>query len=283
MKKWLVMSVMLWLALFGGCGKQEPDGEVWMPQSSATETRKPAFGEAESSTSIEQETKEHVDADDLEQSATVIERNTNCLVQIQADTRSGSGVLWEKQDDVWIFVTAAHVVEEATGIEVCFVEEDKRYSAQASIVNGLDLAFVQIDANDMEERVVVNYEACIPNSLSEEVEDSVSATQSVLNGENANHSNIVEASTQISVEGYTAIGEIKSYSGTVLDAWIYVEDFENYMMVCQAEAEPGMSGGGVFHENGDLLGIVCGENEEGQLAVLPTPVIETEYELFRKN
>lgn len=283
MKKWLVMSVMLWLALFGGCGKQEPDGEVWMPQSSATETREPAFGEAEGSTSIEQETKEHVDADDLELSATVIERNTNCLVQIQADTRSGSGVLWKKQKDVWTFVTAAHVVEEAINTEIYLVEEDEKYSAKAFMVDGLDLAFVQIDATDMEEQVVVNYEACISNTLLEEVEDSVSATQSVLNGENANHSNFLEAGTQISVEGYTAAGEIKSYSGTVLDAWIYVEDFENYMMVCQAEADPGMSGGGVFRENGDLLGIVCGENEAGQLAVLPTPVIETEYELFIKN
>ncbi len=283
MKKWLVMSVMLWLALFGGCGKQEPEGEVWMPQSSATETRESAFGEAESGTSIEQETKENVDVDDLEQSATVNERNTNCLIQIQADTGSGSGVLWEKQEDVWSFVTAAHVVEEATNTEIYLVEEDVNYSAKAFIVDGLDLAFVQIDTTDMEEQVVVNYEVCISNTLSEEVEDSVSATQSILNGEKANYSNIVEAGMIISVEGYTAAGEIKSYSGTVLDAWIYVEDFENYMMVCQAEAEPGMSGGGVFHENGELLGIVCGENEAGQLAVLPTSVIETEYELFRKN
>ncbi len=285
MKKWLIMSMVLWLGLLvSGCGKQEPDGGALSQQTTATQAQVHTIpDETVSSASGSKETGESVGRDELEQAPPTKENNTNCLVQIQTDTKLGSGVLWEKQEDVWIFGTAAHVVEEAAGIEICFVEADKKVPAKVFIVNGLDLAFVQMDATALDKQVLENYDVCMRDSSFEKTEDSASVTQGVVNGEITNHSNIVEAGTQISVEGYPANGEKKIYLGTVLDPWIYVEDFDNYMLLCQSEAEPGMSGGGVFCENGELLGIVCGENEEGQLAVLPTMVIETEYELFIKN
>ena len=40
--------------------------------------------------------------------------------------------------------------------------------------------------------------------------------------------------------------------------------------------EPGMSGGGAFTEDGVFLGILCGADEEGKVAVVPYSIIESE-------
>ena len=39
---------------------------------------------------------------------------------------------------------------------------------------------------------------------------------------------------------------------------------------------PGMSGGGAFTEDGVFVGILCGGDEEGKVAVVPYSMIETE-------
>ena len=62
----------------------------------------------------------------------------------------------------------------------------------------------------------------------------------------------------------------------VVNPWIYVEDFEQYMLLLQGLPEPGMSGGGAFTEDGVFLGILCGADEEGKVAVVPYSIIESE-------
>ena len=62
----------------------------------------------------------------------------------------------------------------------------------------------------------------------------------------------------------------------VVEPWIYVEDFTQYMLLLQGLPEPGMSGGGAFTEDGVFLGILCGADEEGKVAVVPYSIIESE-------
>lgn len=62
----------------------------------------------------------------------------------------------------------------------------------------------------------------------------------------------------------------------VVEPWIYVEDFTQYMLLLQGLMEPGMSGGGAFTEDGVFLGILCGADEEGKVAVVPYSIIESE-------
>ena len=62
----------------------------------------------------------------------------------------------------------------------------------------------------------------------------------------------------------------------VVDPWIYVEDFDQYMLLLQGLIAPGMSGGGAFTEDGVFVGILCGGDEEGKVAVVPYSMIETE-------
>lgn len=187
------------------------------------------------------------------------EMKKNSILQVQTDTRLGSGVLWEKQEEEWIAVTAAHVVEEQQEVDVCLVHENRILPAKVEVVEGLDLAFLRVSVVSLDEKVREKYSAAVQIM------------------------NTVEEGAIIYARGYNPYGEFCEVTGKVLEDWIYVEDFDNYMLICDCQASPGMSGGAAVTENGSLAGLICGENEKGVLAVLPVSVIQSEYEVFRKD
>ncbi|MBR4084267.1 MAG: trypsin-like peptidase domain-containing protein [Lachnospiraceae bacterium] len=187
------------------------------------------------------------------------EAQTKNILQVQTDTKMGSGVLWDRQGEEWIVVTAAHVVEGLQEAEVYLVQEDKILPARVRDVRGLDLAFLVVSVA----------------SLNEQVERAYSPVRHMKDN--------IEEGTIIYTKGYNPYGELCEFSGKVLDDWMYVEDFDNYMIICDCQATPGMSGGAVVTENGGLAGLICGENDKGILAVLPVGIIQNEYELFQKN
>jgi hypothetical protein len=80
----------------------------------------------------------------------------------------------------------------------------------------------------------------------------------------------------IVVQGYEGGETLRSQSGMIQNPWIYTEDFQQYMLWGTADVYPGMSGCGVFSEKGFLLGILCGNNAEGDIAVLPLSIIEAQ-------
>lgn len=65
--------------------------------------------------------------------------------------------------------------------------------------------------------------------------------------------------------------------GTLTYTWVYLEDFGLNMMVAELPARSGMSGCGIFSAQGDFLGILCGVSAEGEAAILPLSVIESEW------
>ncbi len=181
------------------------------------------------------------------------------ILQVQTDARLGSGVLWEKLEEEWIVLTAAHVVDGLQEVDVYLVPEEKILPATVELVNGLDLAFLRVSVALLDEKLEEEYRAVI------QAQDAI------------------EDGTTIYTRGYNSYGELCEFPGKVLEDWIYVEDFDNYMLLCDCKAEAGMSGGAVMAEDGKLVGLVCGENEKGLLAVLPVGVIQSEYHLFPKN
>lgn len=65
--------------------------------------------------------------------------------------------------------------------------------------------------------------------------------------------------------------------GSLTYTWVYLEDFGLNMMVAELPARSGMSGCGIFSAQGDFLGILCGVSAEGEAAILPLSVIESEW------
>lgn len=181
---------------------------------------------------------------------------SRCIIQVQTDTQLGSGILWEKRKAEWIVVTAAHVVDGLQEAEVCLVPEEKILPAKVNQVNGLDLAFLTVSTASLEQAVEDKY-------LPIKVEEDSPGQKAI-----------------VIAAGYNPYGELCEYAGTLIEDWIYVEDFDNYMLLCDCKAEAGMSGGAVTTEEGKLVGLVCGENEKELLAVLPVGVIKSEYQLI---
>ncbi len=70
--------------------------------------------------------------------------------------------------------------------------------------------------------------------------------------------------------------------GSVLYPWIYLEDFSLNMLLAKLEAVSGMSGCGVYDKKGYFVGILCGTSEDGEVAVLPLSVIESEWSMIVK-
>ena len=74
-------------------------------------------------------------------------------------------------------------------------------------------------------------------------------------------------------------GELREavQQGTLTYTWVYLEDFGLNMMVAELPAKSGMSGCGIFSAQGNFLGILCGVSAEGEAAILPLSVIESEW------
>ena len=73
--------------------------------------------------------------------------------------------------------------------------------------------------------------------------------------------------------GIGADGELIRYDGDILEPWIYMEDYGQYMIWAQAEIRPGMSGGALFDDGGYFIGILSGGNGDGELSAVPLSLI----------
>lgn len=164
----------------------------------------------------------------------------------------GSGVIWSSNEEKLVIATAAHVIWDNSPMTVRF---DQGESVEAQILHvsdQVDVAFLEVSLQEAEKKGAVWQIA----SQDEEVCERLEAGQTLW------------------IMGAVEETADSICCGSVVDPWIYMEDFENYMLLGHAHAISGASGGGVFTREGVLVGILCGGNEEDQVAVLPWSVME---------
>lgn len=175
------------------------------------------------------------------------------LVQIQAGDLLGSGVIYEEEKKSLLIATAGHVLTHTNGeILVTFPDGTQVTATEAETVGSCDLAFVWVDKEKLSGET---WKVCLPVHTDRNVFDTVKEYDDVW---------MYGGETGMPVYAF------------VVDPWIYVEDFGQNMLLLQGLAEPGMSGGGVFSEDGVFLGIICGADEEGKVAAVPYSMIQTE-------
>ena len=174
-------------------------------------------------------------------------------VSIMCEKQSGSGVIYEATDEHVVIVTAAHVVEGAETAKVIWGTDAEEAASISDmvIVSGLDLAFLRM----------------------ENAATQWSVRQGVKEMERTD-------AGEVSLRGRGSSGELQDASGNISGEWVYVEDFGCHMTIVKAEASPGMSGGGVFDSAGEFLGIICGMDEDNNVAILPASVISSEYDVI---
>lgn len=181
---------------------------------------------------------------------------------------SGSGVVYDiSEDSLWI-VTAGHVLGHADGYEV-WVDFGstadrgaKTADNNAEVICGAyemakdaDLAFLRLPLET------------IPEDIRSQLEKPLT---------DKDRYDGLSASAVVYVWGY-GDDKLFFYEGILTDAWIYVEDFDQYMLVADCEIEPGMSGGGLYDAEDNLIGIACGGNEAGELAAVPFHVVQARF------
>lgn len=188
------------------------------------------------------------------------EAASGMMVQLVAGNVSGSGVLWKVQgDELWI-ATAAHVVTQGTdAVEITFSDGFHMTAERVAADADTDIALLAVNLRDITAEHLEEY--CVAN-VDEESAASLQAEDGII--------------VMASGKGVAA----DAYEGKVVNPWIYVEDFGQDMLLLKADAEPGMSGGGIFDSRGHFLGILCGGDESGQLAAVPISVINTFSENF---
>lgn len=175
------------------------------------------------------------------------------LVQIQAGDLLGSGVIYEEDEKSLLIATAGHVLTHTNGeILVTFPDGTQVTATKAETVGSCDLAFVWVDKEKLSGET---WKVCLPVHTDRNVFDTLKEYDDVW---------MYGGETGMPVYAF------------VVDPWIYVEDFGQNMLLLQGLAEPGMSGGGVFSEDGVFLGIICGADEEGKVAAVPYSMIQTE-------
>lgn len=182
------------------------------------------------------------------------------MVQLQAGDVLGSGVIYELREDAAVILTAAHVVEKAdSAVLVTFCDGYTAESGSFACSDLADLAVVKVCLDDIPEENKTNYFSA---KTDKESFDALKAGDGC-----------------IAMGCRTAVAS-EAYQGTVLDNWIYMEDYGQHMIWVRSEGMAGMSGGGLFDLQGHFLGILSGESGDGELAAVPLSLILTELDNF---
>lgn len=180
---------------------------------------------------------------------------TGNLVWVEAGDYCGSGYIWSMEGDLLI-VTAAHVLEDVSkGVKVRLWDGYEVSVNEHFISTTSDLAFLKIDG----ERIPLLRKERYATAPLEKV-----ALDKAQEGD------------RLYVMGYTGSDTVCINEGTLINKWIYVEDFEQYMILAQIDIAHGMSGGALLDAEGYCIGIISGKSEDGEMVAVPYHVITAE-------
>ena len=202
---------------------------------------------------------EGMDAEDVEDPAGLAVRKLgNVMVRIEAGSLGGSGVIVGCNENKLLIATAAHVLEQAQGtIKIRFIDNYEVLTSTYRCAENQDLAVMEVDLALLAEQ----------SGGTEPVKDH-SGEYAVAPWSTDAFDRAGIGDTVIAMGSKTGVGE-DAYSGVILSDLIYSEDFKAYILLAQVMARPGMSGGGIFDTKGNLIGILCGISDEGEVAAVP--------------
>jgi len=183
------------------------------------------------------------------------------VVRIEAGNIAGSGILGGAgAEDGKIFIlTASHVLDNLQPGEYPRVvfPDGKEYDCDGIVkAEAADAALLFLSEKELAERL--REENCF------------------IRVDLERFGNIGDGDECIAVGG--GDGEERDVcTGEILDKWIYMEDYGQYMIWADTAIRPGMSGGGLFDADGYFLGILSGGSEDGQSAAVPLSLILSEF------
>lgn len=184
------------------------------------------------------------------------------VVSVEVRTKDGlgkstaSGVILTVDEKGVQIVTAGHALDgmEKSDVLSVIIGDESVICKNSIALEEADLAFLSVLWEDFSPKA-------LETLILEEVHTDKSCFDALQNG------------AEVTAKGYHN-GALAEYCGTLSDMAVFVEDFEQNMLLIRCEAYPGMSGGGVYDAEGHFMGIICGIDEEGTVACVPWHVIE---------
>lgn len=254
-----IYLIMLCAVLFCGCGEAT---DMQMVAVTWEQDKNVTTQEAAKEKIVLQESpllvSERPEAENL--AGMLQEQAAGMMVQIEAGGLLGSGVIYEADDEMLYIATAGHVLAQAKELVlVTFADGLLIESTEYEVMEREDLAFIAVSLEKIPMESLKQYYK--------------------VNVDKGSFDSIKPGDGVIAMGSRTGVAR-EAYEGELLNNWIYVEDFEQHMMLASAELVQGMSGGGLFDAKGHFLGLLCGESEGGEVAVLPLSVMQAAFDLF---
>ncbi len=199
---------------------------------------------------------------------------TSSAVLIESGDLLGFGSIWEIADDTVTVITALHVIADQGDISVIFPDGAMLQAEVLERDPSKDYCFLKVVTGGDEAR-----------SQGKEVPSNGSAAQGKDHGLTSispadslpRAGQTVFMALPFSSESDT-IGNVglmpaslpdSVYVGTVINPRVYSQDFGMDVILCSIGVVEGMSGGGLFDEKGEYLGLLLGGNGDSAGVFLP--------------
>ena len=179
----------------------------------------------------------------------------------------GCGTIYDDVDGHFVIVTAMHVLEDYySGVsDEILVEFDNHEECSATILKeemDLDIVFLRTERSSISDEYYSVSDLTSNISISSESSNNSNSDNTLLSGQTIY---FVDANT----------GDI--YAGSIASPSVYSEDFGMDMIYCYCAVTPGMSGTGLFDEDGNYLGILLGGSDEAAAVCLDAGSIKDAY------
>ena len=196
------------------------------------------------------------------------EEASKCVVRIEMGQYAGSGLIWRMEEKGTVIAANKHLLCEAAYGRVTFVNGMALRAEILGYSQEYDLGFLWIERGELTWEMLRDcYEIRPMEDVTEEIEKQ----------------NIMQiASSQQAAQD--------RYEGVAI-GMTYVSEFQSEMLQTKCYAKAGMSGGGVFDEQGYLLGMIAGGEVAKEASIreaeitysIPAEQIEPEYQRIRES
>ena len=180
---------------------------------------------------------------------------TELSVAVSCGDHYGCGTILDSTEDALIIVTALHVLEDYTAdqakdIPVTFYNREEYNASLLKSDRHLDLAFLEIPKSSLKK----SYDSVLGHP--ERLKTNPDAGDNIY---------------------FVDAGKGEVYAGSIASPSVYSEDLELDVIYCFCQVSPGMSGTGLFDEEGRYLGILLGGNNNAEAVCLYSAAVAFYY------